>query len=906
MPKSDTQKHILPFNEFMEELRHRGFIIGVDHHLRVQKLLNSLGTDCSPSDMKYLLCPMFATDRKQQAEFYRIFGRYFKPLERTVGTESSTPSASPTDISEPVKISKIPYIILGVLLFVLSALLYLQPEIEFNPPPVTTTLSLPATTTTLANVPVTSTTLPEITTITLPAPLPEFKPDDWNWETFRWLVISGILILSVMTELYLYSRRRAVLQKQGVKRPPFVWTIETPESNFLKTGHFYAAAKMLRRRLKGEGTRLDVKKTVTESLKAGYPKLKYKAVTRPPEYLFLIDLTSYRDHYAHFFAHIADALAKENVFVTRYFYRENPRVCFQEPGGEQFYLSDLKWKFRDCRLILVGTGDDLLDPFTGELGTWTRLFSAWQDRAILTPERPKYWGMREVMLSEKFIVLPATLTGLTVLPDYFEDPSKLSLRLWKEADARIGDNFPNPPDNLNELRAYLGNEVFQWLCACAVYPELQWNLTLYLAQVCEMPERLPDEENLLRLIRLPWFRKGNMPDDLRWNLMQELGETGIETVRERIAELFEKNPPHQDSFAYHAFRLNLAVQQFVFSPKKRKKVRKTLEGVSESHIAQDYTLLRFLESAPKSGTALVLPERIRKVFYKNGVFLFGLKSGVRLMFAAFFTVILAFLIPEPPEPRITNNINMTFVYIPPGEFMMGSPEDEPGRYDDEKQHKVTLTKGFYMQTTEVTQGQWKAVMGDNPSSFKDCGDDCPVENVSWDDVQEFINKLNLDSARFSVGERSRTYRLPTEAEWEYAARAGTATAYFWGDKADCSRMMYENDPGSSEDKCVEYIRKKGLTPDSTAPVMSYKANSWGLYDMHGNVWEWCHDWYGDYASGSVTDPIGPNSGSNRVRRGGSWDDNARACRSAYRNGDSPGLRLSGLGFRLVLPPGQQG
>ena len=261
---------------------------------------------------------------------------------------------------------------------------------------------------------------------------------------------------------------------------------------------------------------------------------------------------------------------------------------------------------------------------------------------------------------------------------------------------------------------------------------------------------------------------------------------------------------------------------------------------------------------------------------------------------------------ERPKPVVTapvaerkksNSLGMAFVYIPAGSFMMGSPSGESGRDSDEKQHRVTLTQGYYMQTTEVTQGQWRKVMGSNPSYFKNCGDNCPVEQVSWEDCQKFIRKLN-------GMEGTRKYRLPTEAEWEHAARAGSRTRYFWGNDASCNRMMYENDPGSSEDKCVDYVRSRGLTPDSTAPVKSYSSNAWGLYDMHGNAWEWCQDWYGDYPSGSVMDPMGPSGGSNRVIRGGGWISLAGSCRSASRFRNSPGFRIDLLGFRLAFSAGQ--
>jgi len=234
----------------------------------------------------------------------------------------------------------------------------------------------------------------------------------------------------------------------------------------------------------------------------------------------------------------------------------------------------------------------------------------------------------------------------------------------------------------------------------------------------------------------------------------------------------------------------------------------------------------------------------------------------------------------------TNSIGMTFNYIAPGTFQMGSPSDEPGRESDEDQHEVTLTKGYFMQTTEITQGQWKAVMGSNPASFYTCGDNCPVEKISWNDVQEFIAALNQQ-------EGTSKYRLPTEAEWEYAARAGSGLAFANGEI---------NETGCGNDPNLTQIGWYcGNANDKTHPVAQKISNAWGLYDMHGNVWEWCQDWYdADYPSGPVTDPIGPGSGSCRVDRGGSWSNNARRCRSANRDRYSPGDRFNYVGARLAF------
>jgi formylglycine-generating enzyme required for sulfatase activity len=229
--------------------------------------------------------------------------------------------------------------------------------------------------------------------------------------------------------------------------------------------------------------------------------------------------------------------------------------------------------------------------------------------------------------------------------------------------------------------------------------------------------------------------------------------------------------------------------------------------------------------------------------------------------------------PRPPEPKekplekeITNSIGMKFVLIPAGTFI---------RKDD----TVTLTKPFYLQSTQVTQGQWKRVMEKNPSHFKDCGDDCPVESVSWHNVQEFLKKLNQM-------EDTDKYRLPTEAEWEYACRAGSRTAYHFGDNAD---------------KLGGYAWYKANSANKTHPVGQKEPNAFGLYDMHGNVWEWCEDWHGDYPTGDVEDPKGPSKskGGRRVLRGGSWRSSARHIRSAYRHWDYPGDRNYHFGFRVA-------
>jgi formylglycine-generating enzyme required for sulfatase activity len=214
----------------------------------------------------------------------------------------------------------------------------------------------------------------------------------------------------------------------------------------------------------------------------------------------------------------------------------------------------------------------------------------------------------------------------------------------------------------------------------------------------------------------------------------------------------------------------------------------------------------------------------------------------------------------------SGKVQLRMKLIPAGSFTMG---------EGKSSHETKLTKPFYMGVFEVTQAQWQAVMGNNPSKFN--GKPAyPVERVSWEDCQQFVKKLN----GMGIG----TFRLPTEAEWEYACRAGTKTAYSFGDYAG---------------KLGNYAWCEENSRQSTHQVGTKKPNAWGLYDMHGNVWEWCSDWYGDYGTGKQTDPKGAAGGSLRVNRGGCWYYSSWRCRSAFRSWYSPSDRYSDLGFRLV-------
>lgn len=245
---------------------------------------------------------------------------------------------------------------------------------------------------------------------------------------------------------------------------------------------------------------------------------------------------------------------------------------------------------------------------------------------------------------------------------------------------------------------------------------------------------------------------------------------------------------------------------------------------------------------------------------------------------------------------VTNTLAMKFALIPAGTFRMGSPPGEGGRRENEGPvHDVILTKPFYLAYTPVTQAQYQAVMGTNPARFQGAaggGWEHPVECVSWDDAAAFCQKLGEKPAEKAAG---YTYRLPTEAEWEYACRAGSVGPFHFGDSLDASQACFDGSYPYGEGRF-------GPTAPRTARVLSFAANHFGLYDMHGNVWEWCADWFDAdyYRSSPRQDPPGPASGTFRVLRGGGWRNQAATCRTAYRNALAPNQRQPFIGFRVVL------
>jgi hypothetical protein len=637
----------LPFEHLIEQLRRHGLHIGVDHHLRVRQLLNRCAARCSPAELKTLLCPVFATNAEQQELFYRAFEIAY-PFFCDAFAEGSAvvPAAGAVAGAPQIAIRRWPYIAAGLIAVILSVAYFTrQFTAERNRPP----QQAPAAASTPDAVKPESSSPARSGAEASRAsdgdrrvgfevnrlPPSESRWLAWYWEhriAIGFTAVLGPLFLWLSWEIYRFRKRRLLIRKARGKVPPYSWPVcaeVAPE--IYDPQELTAVSRLLHRRYQGESEMLDVGGTVAASIEAlGFPTFRYRRDSRLPEYLFLIDRASFRDHQSLLHEHLATMLRRQGLYVNTYFYECDPRVCWSSSSDEPCYLEDLQRTRAGYRLLLFGNGEQLLDAVTGRLVHWRRVFEPWADRAVLTSEPPSQWGARELTLAAQFAVVPATLEGLTVLAGYFELPASLSNQAW--AGRELGaDSSVSMSD---ALRRYLGPDVFQWLCACAIYPELQWDLTLRLGALSCMAPGLVCEQTLVKLLRLEWFRSGSMPDDVRRDLIAQLDPKLEREARESIVQGLETSPAPAETFAASAHQFHIAYQRSWLAPKDRKvrrELKAALENLAPGDLGQDYAYLDAAESVSQSPLQLLLPRRLRKIAYPAGAPWIGPRAAVRLL-----------------------------------------------------------------------------------------------------------------------------------------------------------------------------------------------------------------------------------------------------------------------------------
>ena len=412
------------------------------------------------------------------------------------------------------------------------------------------------------------------------------------------------------------------IRKSLDKAPPYSWPVRadaTPE--IYEPSQLASVNRLLHRRYQGESQRLDVMATVAASIASlGFPTFRYRRDSQLPEYLFLIDRAGFRDHQSHLYEHLATMLRAQGLYVTTWFFDGDPRVCWSADRDGSVYLEQLARTCPGHRLLLFGTAKYLLDAVSGRLAEWYRIFEGWTERAILTPEPPSRCSARELALATEFVVVPASLDGLSALAAYFDLSGP---RGQDSADDRGGANpAPGATGEISAVRSYLGADLFQWLCACAIYPELQWGLTLTLGALPSMPPGLVCEENLTKLLRLEWFRTGSIPDDRRRELIAELDPRVERDVREAIVRVLQDSGVPEETIAASAHNFQIACQRARLAPKDRKaraNLKTALEDLSTHEIVREHAYLDVSESVSRSPLHLVLPQSLRKAFYPAAV-----------------------------------------------------------------------------------------------------------------------------------------------------------------------------------------------------------------------------------------------------------------------------------------------
>lgn len=643
---------------FLRLLTDRGMLRGVDRRLRIELALRELGEPADSRALHDLLVPLVARNREEQARFRELFDDFFG-VGSAAARRSSTGIAMPPAPTPPIGGRSWRFRIAGVTLAALIAvaLIWREPIRRMltqretpndtiaaqpvqPPPSAGAAPSSPVDTLDDADA-----GLPAVAVEVAARPVP-------GRIVGASLGSAAIIGLPMLLAAFGARRRRALVSAEDDARkrtPPLVYTPKPPKPPLFMSAEFFDAVRVAVRRQRMDGNRVSVERTIEATIAAGgLPTLRYEPASRPPEYLILIERASAGDHQALLFDAMAQRMRQEGVlYVERFFYERDPRLCRREQGGPTT-IDELQRRFHEHRLVIFGDGDGLFDALSeAELAPWTSVFEAWDDRAILTATPVVAWGARERALGELFAMLPATPQGLREVVESFERGAAPDLRSWRQGEverhwARRGQS------DVRALRASLDSRVWRWVCACAVYPNLHWALTLYLATLPELGGgELLREEHLLRVVALPWFRDGFMPAEVRALLVDELDESTERTIRRTLARLLELDPPDANTAAGRWHEAQMFVQAVLANPDDEE-VRAALEArvrsLPRALLLRDPAAARRLREVRHKRLDR-LPKAARTLLYRDGISLFGARPWTRRTAGA-ATVLAVAVIPS--------------------------------------------------------------------------------------------------------------------------------------------------------------------------------------------------------------------------------------------------------------------
>jgi formylglycine-generating enzyme required for sulfatase activity len=826
--------------ELLKTLRQANYTVGTTQLISAYNLIKTLiereALPNNPDQLRRLLAPIFCHSPSEQEAFKWYFDNWF-------------PSLNITEIAQPP--AELP-----------------EPE----PPQPTHTrkqwhwtafwLGL-ATLTLLSGAIYYSSTIVDLFSSLSTTPSEANSAPWYAWAT---LGIAVMLVIPWQRLVRYFAKKHYLTRHATTTEPTHIRTLSVTGIEKTIFQQIRQTAQQLRKHINLPSHRLHVKATVKQTIQAaGWFTPVAKTLKQLPEYLMLIDRASFKDHQARRIEVLFTKLVAEGVFIERYYFQIDPRRCYAVEQSRPMTLSDLAVRHPDHHLMIFSDGKGLINPNTGQVVDWIEQFVDWEQRTLFTLEAPSQWAYRERALANSdFLIMPATEAGLMALvehlhaerdaPFFRSQESEVFPALLGEQPRRwLEPRSPNPETItalLQQLSDFMGKTGYAWFSACAVYPEIRWQLTLGLGDKLNYLS----EERLTKLARLPWFRYGYMPNWLREPLLAQLAPSQRQAIYAALEALFEtaKKDIATDE------QLSIALDGPLLP------VREQDKPINES------VFLTFMADNLAFDVSSKLYKKIVASPAQQLSFLSRLRKRVLSLpslFSSSPTVSEPATSPTPQASRFSvfefevvtvnergeiikrqrhqakyysedlgNGVMLDMVLIPGGKFMMGSPKNEKGRSSREGPQHEVIVKPFLMGKYPITQAQWSAVMGNNPSSFK--GENRPVENVSWHDCVEFCKRLS--------DKTGKAYRLPSESEWEYACRAGMTTPFYFGETISSDLANYNG-------KYTYASEPKGIYRGETTEVGFFPPNAFGLYDMHGNVWEWCADLWHDNYDGAPTD-----------------------------------------------------
>ncbi len=830
--------------ELITRLRHANYTVGTTQFMAAYNVIKTLierdALPNNPEQLRRLLAPIFCHSPTEQQDFKLYFDNWLNSLDQT-------------EIEGAFQKAPLPYklqdsrwhwnwTIFGLIL---------------------------ATLTLLSGVIYYSSTIAELFSSFSSFSSFSATPSDSNsapWYAWATLGIAVIVLIPWQRLVRYFAKKHYLRCHVATTEPTKIRTLTVTgvEKNLFQ--QIKQTAQQLRKHIDMPSHHLNLKATVRQTIQAaGWFTPVAKTLKQLPEYLMLIDRASFKDHQARRIEVLFTKLLAEGVFVERYYFNVDPRRCYALHQSTPLRLNDLAVRHPDHHLMLFSDGKGLMNPNTEQVVDWIQEFVDWEQRSLFTLEEPSQWDYREQALAKSdFLIMPANEAGLMALAEqlhaerdapFFSSPRRDLFPAYLREQPRrwLEPRNPNPETItalLQQLSDFLGQTGYAWFSACAVYPEIRWQLTLGLGDKLNCFS----EERLTKLARLPWFRYGYMPNWLREAVLAQLAPSQRQGIYAALEALFQTA---KDKIATDE-QLSIALDGPLLP------VREQDKPINES------VFLTFMAD----NLAFEVSEKFYKKLVSSPAQQLSLLSRLRKkvlslpsLFSSSPTVLEPAISPTPQAPRLSvfefeivtvnkrgeiikqqrhqaeyysedlgNGVMLDMVLIPGGMFMMGAPENEKGRSRDEGPQHEVIVKPFLMGKYPITQAQWIAVMDNNPSRYK--GDNRPVEMVSWHDCVKFCKRLS--------DKTGKAYRLPSESEWEYTCRAGTTTPFYFGDTITTDLANYDGN--------YTYVSEpKGIYRDETTEVGSFPPNAFGLYDMHGNVWEWCADLWHDSYDGAPTD-----------------------------------------------------